>query len=372
LVTVRELVRLLDEWFPPRLAESWDNVGLLLGDEQAPVRRIMTTLSLTDESADEAIQQQADLVISHHPILFRKVSRLTAQGGERAAYKLARAGISLYSPHTSFDSGRGGINEQWAERLDLHDVQPLLPASGATTSKVVVFVPQADFGPVSQAMFAVGAGQIGEYGECSFRVAGTGTFRGSENSNPTVGQAGQPEEVNELRLEVVVPTSQVPEVIQAIRSTHSYEEPAYDIYPLSPTPESVGTGRQGHLSKPLPLADLARMAGRAVGASRVEIVGPTDGLCQKIAIGCGSASELMGDAARAGCDVFLTGEARFHDYLAARRLGIHLILVGHFESERFAIEQLAERLARQIPTTEVWASREESKPSSILTLDGRE
>jgi dinuclear metal center YbgI/SA1388 family protein len=363
------MVRLLEDWFPPTLAESWDNVGLLLGDEEAPVRRIMTTLSLTDESADEAVRQQADLVISHHPIFFRKVSRLTAQSAEGAAYKLARGGIALYSPHTSFDSGRDGINEQWARLLQLTDIHPLTPASRSATSKVVAFVPEVDLGRVSQAMFDAGAGQIGEYGECSFRVAGTGSFRGSENSNPSVGQAGRREEVNELRLEVVAPTARIPAVIQAMRSTHSYEEPAFDIYPLSAVSDSVGTGRRGSLPNPLSLSGLAKMAGQAVGAKSVQIVGPPEHPCRQIAIGCGSAGELISDAHRAGCDVFLTGEARFHDYLTARRLGIHLILVGHFESERFALEQLATRLAEKLPTMDVWASREESLPSTLITLD---
>ncbi len=306
-MTVREMVRLLEDWFPPRLAESWDNVGLLLGDEQAPVRRVMTTLTLTDESADEAIHERADLVVSHHPIFFRKITRLTAQGPEGAAYKLARTGISLYSPHTSFDGGREGINEQWAKLLQLEDTCPLIPASKSLSSKLVVFVPAADLSRVSQAMFAAGAGQIGEYSECSFRIAGTGTFLGSEDSNPTIGWAGRREEVSEFRLEVVVPTARIPAVIHAMRSAHSYEEPAFDIYPLSAVPDTVGTGRLGQLPEPLPLSPLAQWAGRAVGAKSVSIVGPPDHLCQKIAIGCGSAGELISEAARDGCDVFLTG-----------------------------------------------------------------
>jgi dinuclear metal center YbgI/SA1388 family protein len=367
LIIVDELVHQLEEWFPKALAESWDNTGLLLGDEQTPVERVMTNLSLTEASAEEAIREKADLVISHHPIFFRKVSRLTAQGPDRPAYLLARAGISLYSPHTSFDSASAGINEQWANLLHLSEVSPLVPAEPGQC-KFVVFFPERDLEKVSQAMFAAGAGVIGEYRQCSFRMMGTGTFLGSENSNPSVGQSGRLEEVAELRLEVVVPAAQRDAVIRAIRASHSYEEPAFDIYPLQAEPSSVGTGRQGILPQATPLGELARKAGQAVKRRHVEIVGPVSALCRRVAIGCGSAGELIALAARAGNDVFVTGEARFHDYLEAERLGIHLILLGHYASERFAVEQLADRMRRQWPLLSIWASKEEEDPSCVVPI----
>jgi dinuclear metal center YbgI/SA1388 family protein len=369
-VIIRDLAAKLDQWFPTRLAESWDNVGLLLGDETAPVTRVMTTLSLTESSAQEAIRERVDLVVSHHPIFFRKIARLTAQGPDRPAYLLARGGVGLYSPHTSFDGGAAGINEQWAQRLGLSDITPLEPAEQAPTCKLVVFVPESDLAKVSQALFEAGAGRIGEYSECSFRLAGTGTFRGSDESHPTVGQAGRHEEVAEHRLEVIVPLARISSVVSALRRSHSYEEPAYDVYPLIAGADRLGAGRLGWLPEPVPLEELARRAGKASGARRVEIVGPGDALCRSVGIGCGSAASLMPMAARAGCDVFLTGEARFHDYLEAERLGIRLILVGHYESERFALEELAHRLRAEFPGLECWASRHETNPSRALFLEG--
>lgn len=363
---VRDLVDLMKDWFPLHLAEHWDNVGLLLGDENAPLRRVMTTLTLTNASAEEAVREQVDLVVSHHPIFFRKVSRLTAHGADQAAYRLAQAGISLYSPHTAFDGGVLGINDQWCRLLALTDVAPLVRAAGNPRCKLVVFVPASDLEPVSQAMFAAGAGEIGEYRHCSYRSPGTGTFLGSENSNPTLGQKGRQQEVEEFRLEVLLPTYRLDQVVRAMRAAHSYEEPAFDIYPLTAPNDDVGAGRQGTLSTPTPLNQLATLAADAVGARHVEIVGPAEAVCHRVAIGCGSAGDLLSAAGRAGCDVFITGEARFHDYLEAQRLGIHLILVGHYASERFALDQLALRLQKHLPSLRVWASSAESDPSQII------
>lgn len=365
-MNVRNAARLLDEWFPRRLAESWDNVGLLLGDESAEVKRVMTCLTLTSDVAHEAVREKVDLVISHHPIFFKKISRLTAGGIEGAAYQLARAGISLYSPHTSFDSAADGINEQIARRLGLSDIQPLKPVPVAATNKLVVFVPATDLEAVSSAIFRAGGGRIGEYSECSFRVNGTGTFFGSEDSNPTIGQVGRREEVAEHRLEVVVPTSRLDDVIQEMIAAHSYETPAFDVFPLQSPNDVVGAGRVGQLSAEVSLRELAIQVKKALSARLVEVVGAADRICRKVAIGCGAAAEFHGEAARRGCDVLITGEARFHDALAARGLETSLILAGHYATERFALETLAERLGAEWPGVTVWASRSESDPIQTI------
>jgi len=361
-MNVRNAVRLLNEWFPRRLAETWDNVGLLLGDELAEVHRVMTCLTLTPDVAREAVNEKVDLVISHHPIFFKKISRLTAAGSDGASYQLARAGIALFSPHTSFDSATHGINEQIARRLGLHEIKPLKPVPVAPVNKLVVFVPAADLEPVSTAIFRAGGGQIGEYNECSFRVNGTGTFFGTENANPTIGQSGRREEVAEHRLEVVVPTPCLDDIVQAMIAAHSYETPAFDIYPLHSRMDVVGSGRVGELREGASLRDLARSVKQALRARSVEFVGSPDHVCRRVAIGCGAAAEFHSEAARQGCDVFITGEARFHDALAARDSQTSLILAGHYATERFALETLAERLGAEWPGIATWASRAESDP----------
>ncbi len=187
--TVATVCDFLKKFAPLDLAAEWDNVGLLLGEESAPVERIMTCLTLTPESAQEAIADKAQLIVTHHPVFFRPVKSLTDSTFEgRMLLSLAKAEIAVYSPHTAFDNNRGGINEMIANRLGLSELTPLCRSAETGSCKLVVFVPEPDLARVADALFAAGAGHIGQYSQCSFRVAGTGTFFGSETANPTVGQ----------------------------------------------------------------------------------------------------------------------------------------------------------------------------------------
>jgi dinuclear metal center YbgI/SA1388 family protein len=365
MLTVAEVVNYLEQLAPAELAADWDNVGLLLGQRTAPVERVMTCLTVTPESAAEAVEARANLIVTHHPILFRGVKRLTdatPEGGMLLG--LARAGVAVYSPHTAFDNTRGGINDLLARRLGLLDVVPLRhspPGTGGQV-KVVVFVPEKDLNRVADAMFAAGAGHIGEYRECSFRLAGTGTFFGSEAANPAVGQKGRREEVNEWRLEAVCPARAVEAVATAIRRSHSYEEPAFDIYPLLAPPSNRGEGRLGSLPRSQPLAELAETVKSVLSAGPVQTVGDPRRAVRRVAIVCGAGGELLADAVQARADVLLTGEARFHDYLSARARGLALILPGHYATERCGVEDLADRLRGQWSQLHVWASTRESDP----------
>jgi dinuclear metal center YbgI/SA1388 family protein len=323
----------------------------------------MTCLTVTPESAAEAIEARANLIVTHHPIFFRGIKRLTDDTPDgRMLLGLARAGVAVYSPHTAFDNTRGGINDQLARRLGLLDMVPLRRQTGRDQVKVVVFVPEKDLGRVADALFAAGAGQIGEYRECSFRIAGVGTFFGSDSANPTIGQKGRREEVNEWRLEAVCPAGRVEAVVAAIRRAHSYEEPAFDLYPLHAPPSTHGEGRLGSLEHAVPLAELAQTVKTALGAGPVQVVGDPKRTVQRVAIVCGAGGELLTDAIRARADVLLTGEMRFHDYLSARARGLSLILPGHYATERCGVEDLVERLRGQWPALHVWASTRETDP----------
>jgi dinuclear metal center YbgI/SA1388 family protein len=359
--SVGTIIEYLDEFAPSYLAADWDNVGLLLGGREAGCQRVMTCLTLTPEVAQESIQANAQLIVTHHPILFRPVQRLTTDSPEgRILLSLAKAGVAIYSPHTAFDNTQGGINDALARRLSLVEVVPLRRREGTRQCKIVVFVPDNDLARVSDAMFSAGAGHIGEYSECSFRVSGTGTFFGSDATQPAVGQKGRREEVSEWRLEVLCPESRREQVIEAMRKAHSYEEPAHDVYPLLPT--MIGEGRLGRLQKPQTLEQLAQTAKAVLKAAHVQIVGEPGRSIERVALACGAAGEFLMDAVRAKADVFLTGEVRFHDYLAAQANGLALILPGHYATERFGIEELAERLHDKFPELHVWPSKSESDP----------
>jgi dinuclear metal center YbgI/SA1388 family protein len=364
MATVGDLANWLDQFAPRSLAESWDNTGLLLGDRAAPADRVMTCLTVTPDSASEAIAEQAQLIVSHHPILFRAVQRLTADDPQgRMLLDLARAGVAVYSAHTAFDSAAGGINAEIARRLELQQVAPLRPATSPPRAKLVTFVPVPDLDRVSQALFAAGAGQIGEYRECSFRVSGTGTFRGSEASHPTIGQSGRHEQVAEWRLEVVCPQSRVPDIVAALRAAHSYEEPAYDIYPLQAEATASGAGRYGVRSAAIALREFAARVRQALGGRSVEVVGIPDRMVTRVAIACGAGAEFLADARRLDCEVLITGEARFHAMLEAEALGVALVLAGHYATERLGIEMLATRLSGQFPALRVWPSQREHDPA---------
>lgn len=363
MLAVSDIIEFLEAFAPRELAAEWDNVGLLLGDRSAAVERIMTCLTVTPESAAEAIQAGVQLIVSHHPILFRSAKRLTTETSEgRMLLALARANVAVYSPHSAFDNTKGGINDLLAERLGLTGVMALRKSEGPRQCKVVVFVPDADLARVSDALFNAGAGNIGQYSQCSFRLAGTGTFFASEAATPTVGQKGRREEVAEWRLEVICPEQAVESVIAAMRKAHSYEEPAFDVYPLRSGAGSSGAGRIGSLPSEVTLEELAKKVKTALSAQRLDMVGNPQKSGKRIAIACGAGGEFIRDACCQRADVLLTGEARFHDYLAAQANGLALLLPGHFATERLGIEHLARRIQQQWPKLEVWASRQERDP----------
>jgi dinuclear metal center YbgI/SA1388 family protein len=365
--TVAAVVDYLEQFAPPALAAEWDNVGLLLGERTAAVRRLMTCLTVTPESAAEAVESGVQLILTHHPILFRAVKRLTTATPEgQMLVSLIRAGVAVYSPHTAFDNTRGGINDILARRLGLTEVGPLVRHPVSPQCKVVVFAPDTDLGRVLDAMFAAGAGKIGQYSECSFRLAGTGTFFGSDATNPTVGQKGRREDVSEWRLEAVCPEERVEEVIAAVRRSHSYEEPAFDVYPLRARRSTQGDGRLGTLTQPIALAELARTVKQCLNAAAVQYVGDGAKPVQRVAIVCGAGGEMLKDALAARADVFLTGEMRFHDYLTAQARDLALVLPGHYATERCGVEELAHSLKQAFPDVESWASRRERDPTTCV------
>jgi dinuclear metal center YbgI/SA1388 family protein len=261
MTTIDQVAAFLDKFAPLRLAESWDNVGLLLGDRTAGAKRIMTCLTITDSTADEAIAERAELIVAHHPLPFAALKKLTTDTQDgRLLWKLAGARISVYSPHTAFDSAADGINQRLATGIRLTEIAPLIP--------------HVDSAEASQ----------------------------------------------------------------------------------------FGTGRSGRFEKPELLSAVADRVKQFLQIDRVQLVGDPRARVTKVGIACGSGAELMDDAIRQGCDCFLTGEARFHAALAAEAAGVSMILAGHYATERFGVEHLAEAIAGQFPNSRVWASQQERDP----------
>ena len=382
--TVADVSGWLERFAPSKLAESWDNVGLLWGDPAVEVHRVMTCLTVTPESAAEAIQERASLIVSHHPVLFRATKRIRADLAETGhLWRLAVAGISIASltrrstiPGTgSTISCVGGsacsMSHHCVRRPEGDGAKSPVPPD---TFKIVVFTPETDREAVMSGAFEAGAGQIGAYRECSFAIPGEGTFFGTEDSSPTIGQRGRRESVAEIRLELICPAERLAAVMASIRARHSYEEPAIDVYPLHQirpaheTAGSAGAGRIGRFVEPRGLGEFAAFVGRSLGRIAVQMVGDPKRPVSRVAVACGAGDDFLKDAASAGADVLFTGEARFHRGVEAEALGIGLVTAGHYATERLGVEELARRIAVDFPGLTVWPSRSERDPFRLVAV----
>lgn len=363
---VRELVDVLERLAPLRYAESWDNVGLLVGDREAEVGRVLVTVDYSAAVAEEAQATGASLVVSYHPPIFGGVKRVPHDAPWADAI---RRGIALYSMHTALDVVRGGTNDVLADvcGVSAERRRPLRDFAGKDASmKLVTFVPVADVERVSEALFAAGAGRIGAYSRCSFRSSGTGTFFGEEGTKPVVGEAGKLETAEEVRLETVVPAARLTAIVEALRASHPYEEPAFDLVRLAAPPEGVGLGRVGPLAAPVPRRALVEQVKRELGLAHVLVAGPLDADASCVAVAAGAGGELLGDALAARADVFVTGELRHHDALRAAARGTTVIAALHSNSERRAVRAFAKTLAEAASGVDVTASVADADPFLIV------
>jgi dinuclear metal center YbgI/SA1388 family protein len=337
---------------PTGLAQSWDNVGLLAGDATATVGRVLACIDLTAAVVDEAIRKKSDLILAYHPPIFKPISSIRgdSSGTDAAVFRCIRNGIAVYAMHTALDAAEGGTNDVMASLCGIARTEPIeyVDQPRVDECKLVVFVPPDQVERVADAMFAAGAGHIGDYSRCSYRLAGQGTFFGDETTSPTVGQHGQMEYVDEIRLESVVPSKALPGVVTAMIKAHSYEEPAFDIYPLEARPVR-GIGRIGYLPRPTTLTGLARKLKRATQAAGIQIVGPPDRKVERAVIVVGAAGTLPFRVPLSSTDVIITGEIRHHDALTIRRLDGTAIALGHWASERPVLPAVTKRLEEACP-----------------------
>jgi dinuclear metal center YbgI/SA1388 family protein len=359
----------LETLAPLNAAESWDNVGLLAGDGDARVRRALLCIDLTPPVVAEAIAASCQLVIAYHPPIFKPIARLdgSGTGTDALLFRCIAHRVAIYSPHTALDCADGGTNDVLARLCGVTKPAPVSHVEPGQNPecKVVVFVPAAEVDGVAEAMFQAGAGRIGEYAKCSYRLAGQGTFLGSDQTRPAIGQAGRFECVDEIRLETVVCQAAVPAVIEAIRTSHSYEEPAFDIYPLQPHP-APGLGRQGRLAKPTTLATLARKLKRKLSTQAVQIVGEPDTTIERVICMVGAAGREVFKAGLGPGDAVVTGEIRHHHALTILRCRACAVALNHWTSERPVLASLADRLLERVPGIKATVSRADCEPFTYV------
>jgi dinuclear metal center YbgI/SA1388 family protein len=341
---VSEFISAVDRLAPFELAEPGDNGGRLGGGPAARVARALVTLDVNLTALDEARRSGCQLLLAHHPLFFDPLAAVTdASFQGKAVLQAVRDGIAVAVAHTNLDKARGGLADIVCEALDLEGVRPLAPAR-VELAKLVGFVPEVDLDTVRSAVFAAGGGVIGEYVHCSFSTEGEGTFLATEGTSPTAGEVGKDQTTGELRLEVVFPRSLRRQVIDAFVSAHSYEEPAFDVYPVENEVASLGLGRIGYLPAPAALGELAALVAGVFGLRGVRFTGDSDRQVTRVACLPGSGASLIEQAAAVG-EVFITGDIKYHDADMADRLGLSLIEVPHELCEGFALERWAERFA---------------------------
>lgn len=352
MATVAEWVGLLDLLYPFAWAEEGDSSGLQVGDRSWPVERVLVALDPTRGVVEEAGARGAALVVTHHPLVFRPLARLDLGEEPGATVGAAiRLGVAVVACHTNADVASPGVSDVLGDVVGLTGTRPLLATGAGQRVKLVTFVPPEATPKVLEAIAAAGAGVIGGYDTCSFRVRGTGTFRPSPAAHPAVGEVGRLNEVEEDRLEALVPRERLGAVVAALLDAHPYEEVAHDVYPLE-GPGGLGVGRVGELAEPVPAGVLAARCEEALG-SRPRLVGDPGKEVRRVAVCGGSGGGLVGEAIRAGADAYVTGDLTHHQALEAVGAGLAVVDAGHHATEWPFVRHLAERLRREGPAAEV-------------------
>jgi dinuclear metal center YbgI/SA1388 family protein len=389
---VKNITERIEEIVPLELAQDWDNVGLLIGDPQKNVKNILLTIDVTSDVAAEAKRLKTDLIISYHPVIWDGLKKIVAEpavkprltpapvtgaasatGAEAKAphstrclvYKLIRRGIAVFSIHTALDSAIGGVNDGLAEMIGIVDGKPLGDYVNSRTGgnyKLVVFVPVESAAEVSNAVFAAGAGTIGNYRHCGFSAEGTGTFLPLEGAKPAVSKKGRIEAVPEIRFETIVPAEILDEVIAAMKKAHPYETPAFDVFKLYNSQEKFGLGRIGKLAQPLRIAQIIKRIKKHTGAQAIGIVGNEKRLVKTAAVCAGSCGKIINLVIAAKADLYLTGELKHHHALAAQEAGLTCICLSHSVSERFILKKLAKQLKKQLKEITIKISRKDADP----------
>ncbi len=359
---LRDLTAALEAVAPLRHAEAWDNVGLLAGDPDQAVTRVMLTIDYTAAVAAEARAEGCDVVIAYHPPIFSALKRVTG-----LVHDAIRRGVAIYSPHTALDVADGGTNDVLADAVGLGTCRPLRPAVAepAAFHKLVTFVPPESVDAVAFALERAGAGRVGNYGGCSFGSDGTGTFTGDPGTNPTVGTPGVPERVGEVRLERACPIGAVREVVAALRAAHPYEEPAFDLLVEAAPPPARGLGRAGWLAEPATAAAVVERVKRTLELDHVLVAGDVGRTVATAAVCAGACGDLLDDAIAAGVDLYLTGEMRHHDAVRAVAAGLTVVCTLHSNSERAVLKRLRDRLEREAPGPAYLLSRSDRDPFAV-------
>ncbi len=348
-VKVATIMQIVEKIAPKKLAYEWDNVGLLIGDPKQEVDNILVSLDINEDIVDEAIKNQAKMIITHHPIILKPIKNIrwdTSMG--QLLKKLIENSINVYCAHTNLDLSENGVNKVLFDTLKLTNEEILKPEIKEQLYKFVVFVPLTHVEEVKMSMGNAGAGWIGNYSHCSFSAKGVGSFKPTEGTNPYIGQPGVIENVEEMRLETIVPEKLLNKVLNAVLKAHPYEEVAYDIYPLSNTGKEFGLGRLGKYSEPVAKEDFIKLIKNQLEVSVLKVAGNLPSFIEKVAVCGGSGGSMIQQAAFRGAQVLVTGDVSYHQAQDAQNLGLCVVDAGHGVTEKIAIPYFADLLHSEL------------------------
>ncbi len=361
---IKDIAETIEKIAPLKLAQDWDNVGFLVGDSNRNVKKILLTIDITKAVAAEAKRLKTDLIISYHPVIWDGLKNITTNGPGSIVYELVRSDIAVFSIHTALDAAVGGVNDGLAEIIGIKDAKPIGDYVQGTSEdyKLVVFIPIKSVTRVSNAIFAAGAGGLGNYRCCSFSTEGTGTFLPLAGARPAIGKKGKLEKVEELRFETIVPAEKLAYVITAMKQAHPYEEPAFDVIKLYNQQHKFGLGRIGKLSKPTRMTEIIKRIKKETGAKAAGFVGNGKPLVKTAAVCAGSCSGIINSVIAQKADLYVTGELKHHYALAAQEANLSCICLGHSVSERFILKKLAKQLRKELKGTTIKLSAKDAEP----------
>jgi dinuclear metal center YbgI/SA1388 family protein len=368
-----DIIAVLDGWFDPRWAESWDAVGLVCGDPAESVERLLLAVDAVPSTIRETLSTSSQLLITHHPLLLTPVHGVPADDAKGAlVHRMIRGGVAHFVAHTNADVADPGVSDALADRVGLQALRPLEPHADEPFDKLVVYVPTSDAQRLIDALAAAGAGAIGAYDRCAWTVEGIGTFRPRLGAQPTIGRVGEIEQVVETRVEMVVPVGRRRAVVDALHAVHPYEEPAFDLLAARPVPGRRGTGRVGELARAMPLREFVAHAAATLPATvgGVRAAGDPERLVRTVAVCGGSGGSLAEEARRAGAEAFLTADLKHHPAVEAVTErggdGMALVDAAHWATEAPWLDAVAARLRETLGTTvEVRVSRRVTDPWTL-------
>jgi dinuclear metal center YbgI/SA1388 family protein len=360
-----EICKYLDTEIPLSFQEGYDNSGLQVGFPESEISSALLTIDVTEKVITEASSKGCNLVISHHPLIFGGLKKITGSTyTERIVARSIKEDIAIYSAHTNLDSVGFGVSRKMASRLNLRNVRVLVPLKNRLL-KLVTFIPEPYLDKVRSAIFDAGAGAIGNYDQCGYTVSGTGSFRAGENSTPFVGDIGKIHFENEVRLETVLFSHLRASVIKALLAAHPYEEVAYDLYPLENDNIEAGLGCTGEFDKAIPELDFLKLVSGRFDAEGIRYSDLTGRPVKKVALCGGSGASFLSNAIGAGADAFVTADLKYHNFFDASN-SILLVDAGHFESEKFTTEILYDLIIKKFPKFAVRFSETNTNPINYL------